>query len=83
MSKKVNLGAAVGSSTPEGDVVYVHKSWAIQDLEGKILTLLDAAIQDPVQRKALKDIARPLIWSWVMETNISRFYKLEELNALA
>ena len=32
-------------------------------LEGKILTIIDASIQDVEQRKAVKDLIRQTIWS--------------------
>lgn len=38
----------------------------IRHLEGKLLTLIDASIQDLQQRKALKDIFRQILWwHWV------------------
>lgn len=60
------------------EVVYVHRSYSIQDLEGKILTFIDASISDPVQRKALKDLLRPMIWSWAIESDMSSYYELKE-----
>jgi len=38
----------------------------LKNLEGKILTLIDASFQDKEQRKAVKDIARRTFWfDWV------------------
>lgn len=38
----------------------------VRSLEGKLLTLLDASIADPTQRKAIKDLTRQVIWwQWV------------------
>ncbi len=36
----------------------------ISRLEGQMLTIVDAAISDPVQRKAVKDIVRREIWNF-------------------
>jgi predicted kinase len=39
---------------------------ALQNLEGKILTLIDATFVDKEQRKAVKDILRKTFWfDWV------------------
>lgn len=62
-------------STPN-DVEYLHFSPQIQDLEGRILTLVDASISDPVQRKALKNLFSPMIWSWAMESNMASQYDI-------
>jgi hypothetical protein len=51
------------------EVIYHHTSGAIQFLEGQILTLIDAAIGDPEQRKAIKDLARPMIWTWAINSD--------------
>lgn len=64
------------NATPN-DVTYLYFSPQIQDLEGKILTFIDASVADPVQRKALKDLLRPAIWSWAIDSNMSRMYKIE------
>lgn len=37
---------------------------SIKELEGKILTIIDATTPNEVQRKAIKDVARSAIWSW-------------------
>jgi hypothetical protein len=34
----------------------------IQNLEGKILTMLDACISEPRQNKAIKDMFRRILW---------------------
>lgn len=41
-------------------IAYGMVKFDFQDLEGKILTLIDSSIQDPEQRKAMKDIARSI-----------------------
>lgn len=64
-------------STGLEDVVYVHLSYAIQDLEGKILTFIDASISDPVQRKAMKDLLRPMIWSWAIDNDMKHDYEMK------
>lgn len=41
-----------------------HES--LQNIEGKALTMIDAAIQDKEQRKAVKDLFRRMFWfDWV------------------
>jgi len=41
----------------------------LRGLEGKILTIIDAAFQDREQRKAVKDIVRRTFWfDWVQNT---------------
>ena len=37
---------------------YYYVKGIIQDLQGKMLTLVEATVTDPEQRKAAKDIAR-------------------------
>ena len=37
---------------------------SISYLEGGLLTIIDASIQDAVQRKALKDVLRKCLWDW-------------------
>lgn len=43
-----------------------HLAWDndVQFLMGDLLTLVDAAIPDPQQRKALKDLVRKDMWAW-------------------
>lgn len=69
----------VQSVTPD-QVMYMLFSRAIQELEGKILTVIDASISDPVQRKAIKDLVRPIIWTWAIESNISSHYEIKPKN---
>lgn len=38
----------------------------IQYLEGQLLTILDAALVDHVQRKAVKDIVSKTLWNWAV-----------------
>lgn len=47
----------------------VEVMWAldhtdINNLIGKMLTVVDASISDSEQRKALKDIVKQNVWSW-------------------
>lgn len=60
------------------EIVYVHKSWSIGNLEGQILTFIDASIADSVQRKAIKDLISPMIWRWASESDMSSYYELKE-----
>jgi len=48
-------------------------------IEGKILTIIDASVSDPIQRKAMKDIASSEIWSWASQWNYG--YDEEQWNA--
>ena len=66
-------------STPN-EVKYIHSSYSIQHLEGKILTFIDASISDPVQRKALKNLLSPMIWQWASDSDMSSYYKLEKVS---
>lgn len=65
------------ASSPNA-IVYVHHSWAMGNLEGQILTFIDASIADPVQRKAIKDLISPMIWRWAQESDMSSYYELKE-----
>jgi hypothetical protein len=56
---------------------YVFQSYRIGELEGRILTFIDASISDPVQRKALKDLLRPMIWNWAGENNRESCYEIK------
>ena len=46
------------------EVEYQVGSYGISQLEGKLLTLVDATSGDATQRKALKDLVRQTIWDW-------------------
>lgn len=48
----------------EMDFVLDCSAVDVRNLEGKLLTQIEAAMQDPTQRKALKDIMRSLLWDW-------------------
>lgn len=54
------------------DVRYGFYTYHIGNLEGRMLTLIEASIQDVEQRKALKDIFRQTIWNWAIENNTDR-----------
>ena len=41
-----------------------HFSSAVSSLEGEILTVVDAAIADPEQRRALKSVFSRTLWRW-------------------
>ena len=45
---------------------YQLYTYDISNLEGQLLTLIDASIVDAVQRKALKDIIRTKLWDWII-----------------
>ena len=51
------------------EVIYVLYSGSIQELEGRMLTFLEAIIHDPEQRKSSKDLLRPMIWEWAIRSN--------------
>lgn len=59
------------------EVEYLLFSPSIGDLEGQVLTFIDASIHDPVQRKALKDLIRPMIWRWAIDSNMASNYNIE------
>ena len=60
------------------ETMYLFHSYSIGNLEGTILTFIDASISDPVQRKALKDLLRPMIWNWAIENNQEEYYELKD-----
>jgi predicted kinase len=56
---------------PINQFSYYFVKGLIQDLQGKMLTLVDATVSDPIQRKASKDIARDHIntkLNWLFES---------------
>lgn len=65
-----------GSISPS-EMIYIFQNWQISELEGKVLTFIDASVADAVQRKALKDLLRPMIWEWAMMHNKESFYELK------
>ena len=71
--KKINKD----SSPMNRETMYLFHSYCISQLEGTILTFIDASIQDPVQRKALKDLLRPMIWNWAIENNREEYWELK------
>jgi hypothetical protein len=72
MSKQKNV------SPMNSETMYLFHSWAVSNLEGNILTFIDASIQDQVQRKALKDLLRPMIWNWAIENNREQYYEIKQ-----
>lgn len=49
-----------------GDRQESRVAWTqdISRLEGGLLTVIDAAFADPIQRKATKDLVRRHLWDW-------------------
>lgn len=45
---------------------YQIYTFDVSNIEGQLLTLIDASIVDVVQRKALKDIIRQKLWDWII-----------------
>jgi hypothetical protein len=56
----------------EFEVLYQFGTSHISYLEGKLLTILDASIQDREQRKALKDLVRQELWLWAGRENLAK-----------
>lgn len=56
-------------SNPE---MMAHVVWPSQfgDLEGKLLTIVDASFSDAQQRKAVKDLVRQRMWDWRQTTTM-------------
>lgn len=48
-----------------GSRKYIFWDGDIGSLEGKLLTQLEASIQDKDQLKALKSVVRDMLWRWV------------------
>ena len=46
-------------------VTYEVNTYDISNLEGKLLTFIDATVLDKEQRKAQKDIIRQMLWEWI------------------
>lgn len=49
----------------------VH-TYDIQNLEGLLLTLVEAAFNDKTQREAMKSVLRSDLWQWYNRTNLIR-----------
>lgn len=75
---KTNHPNSVEKNSPV--VTYIFQTPHIGSLEGKMLTLVEASISDPEQRKSLKDIVRQTIWNWAIEHNIIDLYDWEVSN---
>lgn len=56
-------------SNPE---MMAHVVWPGQfgNLEGKLLTIVDASFADTQQRKAVKDLVRQTLWDWRQVTTL-------------
>lgn len=58
-----------------------HEDWyavgydSVQYFEGRLLTLIDAAIPDSQQCKAMKDIARTVLWDWIRNSSARVSYE--------
>ena len=53
------------------EIKYQFFTPQIGTLGGELLTLVDASIGDPQQRKALKDIVRKTVWEWAIRENLA------------
>lgn len=53
-----------GSRRVDDDINPVVRYERINDLVGKLLTLVDSMFSDPKQRKAAKDLFTQTAWSW-------------------
>lgn len=67
----------ITQGTPLGDTgsfaaEYKFYTYDVGNLEGKILTLIDASIADKEQKQAMKDMARQIIWDWVFPKNTAQ-----------
>ena len=62
-------------SSPD-QVKYSFYTYQISDLEGKLLTLIEASIQDLEQRRALKGIIRQSVWGWAVDNNCEKAHTL-------
>lgn len=58
----------LGQAPAFGDIPAKYEFYTqdVSSLEGRILTLIDAGISNVEQRKAMKDLAREIIWNWVL-----------------
>lgn len=61
MSKKQNSPESGYSEVEVWSALHSHD---VQYLEGRLLTVVDASIADPQQRKAVKDLVSTNIWDW-------------------
>lgn len=55
-----------GSKRASDDIVPVIAFERVNNLVGRILTLVDLAFSDPEQRKAAKDLFKQVPWDWYM-----------------
>jgi hypothetical protein len=71
------IDGSVRSSDGIDTVIYIED---INNLVGRIKTLLDASISDPEQRKASKDVFNNEIWSWYTGRldNLSRTWRFDK-----
>lgn len=53
-----------GTTRASDDIVPLIPYERINDLVGKLLTMIDASVVDAEQRKAMKDIYRQIAWDW-------------------
>ncbi len=59
------------------DVVFPIGNTSIDGLVGRILTIVDASIQDKQQREAIKTIVRKSVWDWYFANRPSNDYSIE------
>lgn len=52
---------------PPNERVFHHNEYSLQNLEGKLLTIIDASFSDEIQRKAVKDLISQVVWKWQWE----------------
>jgi hypothetical protein len=70
-----------GKVIPNSDVLvrYGTAVWAIRNLAGKVLTIVDAALADPRQNKATKDLIRVAVYGTHRDIEGSQFSISENL----
>ncbi len=47
--------------------IFHYSESNLQNLEGRLLTIIDASFSDSVQRKAVKDLISQATWKWQWE----------------
>jgi hypothetical protein len=63
MSKNITSFVSPNGDEPFKNKINLHQvNTLITDLEGKILTVIDASITDQKQREAVKSLLRQYIW---------------------
>jgi hypothetical protein len=44
--------------------IFHYTEYGVSNLEGQILTIIDASFTDQEQRKAVKDLVKQTVWRW-------------------